>query len=391
METTYDYQMLDAIVNRVLATEDITLGTPQQPFLVRYRGRLRLEDSEQSYDQLAAWLKPYHITPLFRMDEGRHAILLIPGLPEPKPSNPMINLGLAILTVVSVLIAQIDITSLPSDFWQAVLMVISTGWPFAVSMLAILAAHEFGHYLMGRFHGVHVTLPYFIPMPFTPFGTMGAFINMKEPAKNRKVLLDIGIAGPLTGLAIAIPVLLIGLSLSEVGRVQVSQGGLMEGNSILYLFSKFLVFGQFLPAPASYGNMNPIFYWLRYFFTSTPVPVGGWDVFLHPVAWAGWAGLLVTTMNLIPAGQLDGGHILYVLLGRNNAQRVLPLILAALIILGFVWQGWWIWAGLIFLLGRVYAEPLDQITPLDNLRKWLAVLALLVFVVTFIPVPLSLL
>ncbi len=163
-------------------------------------------------------------------------------------------------------------------------------------------------------------------MPFSQIGTMGAFINMKEPPKNRKVLLDIGIAGPLAGLIVAIPVLLIGLSLSQITRLQVEPGQMiqMEGNSVLYLLSKFAIFGQLLPAPANYAGLSPVLYWLQYFFTGTPSPLGGLDVNLHQVAWAGWIGLLVTAMNLIPAGQLDGGHMLYVLIGQKKS----PLLAA---------------------------------------------------------------
>jgi membrane-associated protease RseP (regulator of RpoE activity) len=112
------------------------------------------------------------------------------------------------------------------------------------------------------------------------------------------------------------------------------------------------------------------------------------DVQIHPVAWAGWAGLFVTAINLIPAGQLDGGHILYVLFGRKNAQRVFPFILGLLVVMGFFWSGWWLWAALIFFLGRRYAEPLDQITPIDQKRKVLAVLALILFFLIITPVPL---
>jgi len=392
VETPYPYETLDALVGKVLQIQDITLGTAKSPYLVRYRGQLRGE-SEAAYEQLAGWLKTYQITPLFRWDDGQHSIQLIPGLPKPGPSNPRINLLLAVLTFFSVLLTGglygLGPEGLPADPLPAVVAIITNGWPFAVSMLGILACHEFGHYLMGRYHGVHVSLPYFIPFPFSQFGTMGAFINMKEPPKNRKVLLDIGIAGPLAGLGVAVPVLVLGLSLSSLGPLQTAPGQMiqLEGNSILYLLAKLAVFGQLLPAPAGYGDVSPLLYWLRYFFTSTPLPVGGMDVMLHPVAWAGWAGLLVTTLNLIPAGQLDGGHVLYVLLGRERAKRILPFILVALLLLGFLWAGWWLWAGLIFLLGRAYAEPLDQITPLDNRRKALAVLALVVFILTFIPVP----
>ena len=218
---------------------------------------------------------------------------------------------------------------------------------------------------------------------------MGAFIQLKEPPRNKRILLDIGIAGPLAGLVVAIPVLLLGLWLSQVSRIEIDPraGFTLEGNSLLYLASKFLVFGQLLPAPASYGDLNPILYWIRYFFTGQPLPIGGMDVMIHPVAWAGWAGLLVTALNLIPAGQLDGGHVIFVLLGKR-ARLLWPLVLWGLIALGFVWNGWWLWAGIIFILGRVYAEPLDSITTLDPNRRLLALLGIVVFFLVFTPVPL---
>lgn len=397
METSYPYEQIDALVGRIFVIEDKTVGTAQQKFILRYRGKLCMEDSAAAYDQLAAQLEPLGLTPLFRWEENRQAIVLIPGLPKPRPSNPRINLILFIATLLTVWFSGALYgleEPLPSDPVQVVLLFIRRGWPFAISMIAILGAHEFGHYLMGRHHGVHVTLPYFIPMPFSPFGTMGAFINMKEQPKNRRQLLDIGIAGPLAGMVVAVPVLLLGLSLSKVGPLPLAAQSdtmlTLEGNSVLYLFLKFFMFGHLLPAPATYGNLSPWLYWLRYFFTGQPFPMGGTDVMLHPVAMAGWVGLLVTTMNLIPAGQLDGGHILYVLLGRKNAKRLYPIILVALALLGLVWSGWWLWAFIIFLVGRFYAEPLDQITPLDNRRKWLAVLALVIFFLTFTPVPMVL-
>lgn len=163
---------------------------------------------------------------------------------------------------------------------------------------------------------------------------------------------------------------------------------MLEGNSILYLLSKYVIFGQLLPAPSSYGDLPPLLYWMRYFFTSQPLPLGGIDVLIHPVAWAGWAGLLVTALNLIPAGQLDGGHVIFTLLGQR-ARAIYPFVLVALILLGFAWPGWWLWFALIFLLvGRVYAEPLDQITSLDTPRKALAILGIIIFVLVFTPVPL---
>lgn len=277
------------------------------------------------------------------------------------------------------------------DFIPYIRESIGGGLAFSLSLLAILLAHEFGHYLAGRYHRTHVTLPYFIPFPFSAFGTMGAFIQLKEPPKNKRILLDIGIAGPIAGLVVAVPVLLLGLSLSEVSHIPSSlipgQGLQIEGNSILYLFSKYVVFGQLLPAPGSYGNLSAIQYWVQYFFTGQPLPLGGVDVILSPVAWAGWAGLLVTALNLIPAGQLDGGHVLYSLIG-HRAKLLLPIILVALALLGFVWPGWWLWAFLILLLGRYHAEPLDQITTLDTNRQAVALLGLVIFILVFTPVPL---
>ncbi len=211
-------------------------------------------------------------------------------------------------------------------FSNLLVNIIEKGWPFAVSMLGILAAHEFGHYFMGRHYNIHVTLPYFIPFPGSPFGTLGAFINMKEIPRNRRQLLDIGLAGPLAGLIVAIPVLFIGLKLSELNIlssiVPEGQSLQMEGNSILYLSMKYLAFGKLLPQPVSFSDVNPILYWIKYFFTGLPFPQGGVDVMLHSVAWAGWAGLLVTALNLIPAGQLDGGHVAYVLLGKEKTLKL---------------------------------------------------------------------
>ncbi len=389
-----EIETLTAIVAKVMRIDDVTTGDPQKDFLVRYRGQI-YGDTVEAYDRLAEQMRLFQITPMFRQDKDSHAVLLLPGIISAKPSNPVVNLVLFVLTFLSVILAGAlfatnDLTATNAkEFLLQLWHSLPSGIPFAVSMLAILGAHEFGHYLAGRYHHTHVTLPYFIPFPLSPFGTLGAFIQLKEPPRNKRILMDIGIAGPLAGLIVAIPVLLLGLSLSKVEPISLSpgQGFTLEGNSLLYLFSKFLVFGRLLPAPSSYGNLSPVLYWIRYFFTSQPLPLGGMDVMIHPVAWAGWAGLLVTALNLIPAGQLDGGHLIYVLLGKR-ARTLLPFILAVLVLLGFVWTGWWLWAALIFFLGRIYAEPLDQITQLDPPRKALALLGIIIFFLVFTPVPL---
>jgi Zn-dependent protease len=401
MQLQAELETLTTLVARVMRVDDVTIGTEKLGYLVRYRGQLSGEDSVAAYDRLAADLRPLNITPLFRKENEQHVVLLASGVVRPGPSKTWVNILLFALTVVSVFLAGLLFTlnslySGPANpSFEMLLPYVSDSLggalAFTASLLAILLAHEFGHYLAGRHHGVHVTLPYFIPFPLSLFGTMGAFIRLKEHPKNKRILLDIGLAGPLAGLVVAIPVVIIGLMLSKVSPIpaQLPPGAMLqiEGNSILYLFSKYLVFGQLLPAPGNYAGLNVLQYWVMYFFTGRPFPLGGVDVMLSPVAWAGWAGLLVTAINLIPAGQLDGGHIVYVLMGKR-VDTLLPFILVALIMLGLAWPGWWLWALLIFILGRLHAEPLDQITPLDPSRRVMAVIGILVFILVFTPVPL---
>jgi len=431
--TLPETDIITPIVSRVFRVEEVTLGDPKpragtgtttsragtgtttQGYFLRYRGEL-IRDPVEAYDQLAAALLPYDITPFFRIDDERQTILLMRGTIHPKPGRVWINILLFVLTLLSVLFAGAMYSyrgPLPDDplaqTWTLVTH-LWVGWPFAVSLLAILLAHEFGHYFVGRAGGAAVSLPYFIPFPFSILGTMGAFIQLKQLPKNKRALFDLGIAGPLAGLVVAVPVLILGLVLSSVGTTQntyytktaktmdVCQNSanigelyscpddnLLEGNSLLYLGLKYIVKGELLPSPVRYDAM-PLSYWFRYLLTGHPIPLGGQDVLLHPVAWAGWAGLLVTFLNLIPAGQLDGGHVLFALFGKR-VGKVFPVILVTTILLGFFWSGWWLWAFIIFTLGRSHAEPLDQITQLDVRRKILAVVVLVVFLLVLTPVP----
>ncbi len=386
-----EIEILNNLVSRIFHIDDLTTGDPQKGVLVRYRGHLIPEDSAAAYDQLADSLKQYNITPLFRLEKEQQIIYLAPSKPAPKPTRVSVNIILFILTVLSVMIAGAQPEGpVPTDavgqMW-ALLKSMLTGWPFALSLLGILLAHELGHYFMSRHHKTPATLPYFIPLPFSPLGTMGAAIIMQGTPKNKRVLFDIGVAGPLAGMVIAIPVLFIGLALSSLSTIR-SVGGVvsLEGNSVLYLLAKFIMFGKLLPAPVGLSGTPLALHWLRFFFTGQPVPLGGLDVFIHPVAFAGWAGLLVTMLNLIPAGTLDGGHVIYALFGEK-AGKAFPFIFGALILLGMFWSGWWLWAVILLWLGRVHAEPLDQITRLDARRRWVALLVLIIFILTFSPVP----
>jgi membrane-associated protease RseP (regulator of RpoE activity) len=396
MDTNYDLVELDALIQRFFHIEDITYGGSKEPFVVRYRGKLISSDSASAFDQIFEALSSHNLVPLIRKEEGSQVLYI---LPQPKPKkklNPRINLVLFILTLFSVLFAGGLYGSggeLPTNTWQAILVLVKNGWPFAISLLAILGTHEFGHYFAGRHNEVKVTLPYFIPFPLSMFGTMGAFINMRSVPKNRRALFDLAVTGPLCGFAVSVIVLIIGLSLSKLDQLPLaipSQSSYqMEGNSLIYLLLKFISFGKLLPEPQNITGIPLLFYWARYFFTGLPFPWGATDVMLHPVAWAGWAGLLITGINLIPAGQLDGGHIFYTVLGKQASNRAFPFIVGLLAILGIFWNGWWLWAALIFFLGRSHAEPLDQITELDEKRKILGFITLIIFLMVIVPVPLT--
>jgi membrane-associated protease RseP (regulator of RpoE activity) len=387
-------EVLTSLVSRVFRIEDVTAGDPAKGPQLRYRGHLLGDDSVSSYDQLAASVNSYGLTPLFRLEKGEQVIYLVDTPPKQKAANPWVNVVLFVLTVFSVmLVGATPEGPVPANLGGqllAMLKSIFTGWPFALSLMGILVSHEFGHYLMSRYHKTPATLPYFIPLPISPLGTMGAAILMKGIPKNKRILFDIGVAGPLAGMIIAIPVLFLGLKMSSLDTITASAGSFIEGNSLLYLLAKFMVFGKLLPQPATYGSLSPFLYWVRYFFTGMPSPVGGMDVFISPVAFAGWAGLLVTALNLVPAGTLDGGHVVHSLFG-DKAKKAFPFLIVIMVALGFVWSGWWLWALLLFWLGRVNAETLDQITPLDPKRRLVAVLVIVLFVLVFTPVPFALL
>ena len=331
---------------------------------IRFKGQFRC-DLADCFDEVRGRVEKHGFTPFIRQEEGQTYLIAIPVVFKATPSQWLLNLLLFLATILSTLLVGMesgwDGVSLPT------LAQLLTGWPFTVSLLLILGSHELGHYFMARYHGVPVTLPYFIPMPFSIIGTMGAFIRIKAPIKNKRALLDIGAAGPLAGLIFAVPILLYGLATSEVGPLPTGEPYLLEGNSILYILAKLLVFGQMLPSPE------------------------GLDVTLNNVAWAGWVGLLVTGLNLLPIGQLDGGHIAYALFGKQARTFYWP-ILITLIVLMFLSEGttWGIWILLLFFFGRVHAEPLDDVTPLDPQRRMVALFSLILFFLVFVAIPFTL-
>jgi membrane-associated protease RseP (regulator of RpoE activity) len=235
------------------------------------------------------------------------------------------------------------------------------GFAYALAVMTILLCHEFGHFLQALRHRVPASLPYFIPMPVSPVGTMGAVIVMQPGRGDLRALFDIGISGPLAGLVPSLIFSLVGLQLSHVAPVQAQPGVMMLGEPLLFKFMSHAVF----------GNLPP-----------------GYDVYLHPIAFAGWVGIFITALNMIPIGQLDGGHVLYALL-RRRAHRVAQALLFAAM-MGVVVFGYWGWSLMILLLmlmGPIHPPTANDDVPLGTGRTILGWASLLFVVIGFTPSP----
>lgn len=288
---------------------------------------------------------------------------------QPKKPRVIINVVLFLLTVCTTVVAGAMLQGVnpiahPDQLQQ--------GFPFSFALIFILLSHELGHYITSRIHKIDATLPYFIPAP-TFIGTFGAFIKMRSPVMDRRALLDVGAAGPITGFIMALPFLIVGLKLSEVKVMPtLPEGGLFIGSSLLLSFLTRVIFGNL---PDTH------------------------QVILHPIAFAGWIGLLVTSLNLLPIGQLDGGHIAYAVFGEKQ-EKISRIVFIGLIALGTYkwmgdlfgvqipgWEGWLIWALLLKIMGLKHPPPLNHWVGLDRKRKVIGWIALGIFVITFTPVP----
>lgn len=245
------------------------------------------------------------------------------------------------------------------------------GLPFALTLMTILLVHELGHYIASRIHRTEATLPYFIPAP-SFIGTFGAFIKMKSPIITRKALIDIGASGPIAGFVVSVVASFWGLYHSEVIPIDMaykSEGVLTLGDSLLFNFLSWLAIGVM---PANH------------------------DILLHPVAFAGWIGLFVTSLNLIPIGQLDGGHILYAVAGHWH-KAISVFFTALLAVMGIAstfgmggWEGWALWAVLMIIMGLSHPPVIFWEPNLSKSRRVVAWACLVIFVITFIPAPFKL-
>ncbi len=350
------------------AVEDVFAVRDRRVFggLIAYRGRLLVAPAD-AVDRLVARFRPFGFTPFLRAEGGE---MILQALPLAEPvMRPRIglNIVLFVLTCFTTLVSGAFLFASPTFTPlgnSGVVAALLTGAPFAFTLLSILGVHEFGHYFTARYYKAAVSLPYFIPAPpIVLFGTLGAIIRLRSPARDRNSLFDIAAAGPLAGLVVAIPALYMGLQWSVLAKIP--SGDVMQFGDPLLL--KLLVHLKFGAIPA------------------------GMDVFLHPVAVAGWAGFFVTALNLFPLGQLDGGRIAYALFGRHH-RMVGFVTFGGLILLGIVTQSlnWFVWAALLFfLVGFHHTPPLDDVTPLTTGRRVLGWACLILLVLLIPPVPIA--
>lgn len=314
-----------------------------------------------------------------------HGYIPAPALPPPRP-RWRLALFLFVLTFLSTttlgpvmyLTARTDVMLWP-DVNQEIIVLSPTiaarvwsdpgmlriGLTFSLTALTILLAHELGHYLACRRYGLPSTPPYFLPVPIN-FGTLGAFIRIKAPIRSRKELFDVGVAGPLAGFVVLVPFLLYGIAHSEPVSLPPAPPGQAYG-----LLSLGPCLAIELATRLFHGPLGP-----------------GMVLNLHPMAIGAWLGLFATALNLLPLGQLDGGHILYAAVGRLQHRLAVPFWLI-LGLFGFVWLGWVLWFLIVGLIGLRHPPLQDERVPLDPFRRWLAVVALILLVLCFMPVPID--
>jgi membrane-associated protease RseP (regulator of RpoE activity) len=240
---------------------------------------------------------------------------------------------------------------------------VAHGFWYSGTVLGILGCHELGHYLACRYYNIDASLPYFLPLPLPPSGTLGAFIRIREPIPLKRMLFDIGIAGPIAGFLIAVPALFAGVAMSRVLQIPDSASAAALGEPLLFTIASRVIWGT--------------------------IPEGR-DLYVHPMAFGAWFGLLATSLNLFPIGQLDGGHISYSVLGRKSS--IVSIVgIAVGVVLSFISRTWIVWTVLMIVMlrifGRHHPPVVDEDAPLDRARLALALVALVIFVLCFIPVP----
>ncbi|WP_119067350.1 site-2 protease family protein [Aggregatilinea lenta] len=342
-----------------------------------FRGHL-LAPRDTAYATLTERVKPLGFTPMLQQERGEAVVIAIEGdLPQRRFNSPWwVHLGLLLATIVTTTVMGASIVGWPpSTFFdtinagntRALWDYLQKGLPFSLTLLAILGTHEMGHYVAGRLHGVKVTLPFFIPLPVpNSLGTLGAVIFIKSPLLNRRALFDVGLAGPLAGLVVALPLYALGLTLPQAVGLPMSW---LSAN-ITRVANPPLLEGIARVVAPEVGNLD------RFVLHG------------HPMALAAWFGVLLTALNLLPLGQFDGGHVAYALFGRR-AWTLAMITFTVLIMLGFVGGVfmWLIWAFMGLLTGLRHPPPHDDMQPLGMARTVIGLATVAIFFLILAPVP----
>jgi Zn-dependent protease len=359
-EASKEIEFVKSLVARHFPVYDVRVSYDVVEFFCR------IDDTtlEENFERLREDMAGHGFIPMIMYDKGEH-IVTVAKKPTVKYRSVSVNLAMLVVTFLTMLLAGVlDWTGYVGADSGAIFTVenLLMGMiTFTLPLMAILGVHELAHFLVARRRGVAASLPFFIPS-IPPLGTFGAFISLRDPIPNKKTLLDIGVAGPLAGLLVALPLGIIGLILTN------SEARLVPTN---------------VGSEGVMGISFPLIYQALELF----IPLRG-EYLLHPTAFAAWVGFLVTALNLLPVGQLDGGHVARALLGAR-AKYLSWVTVAILVGIGMFYYGWLIFALLILFLGARHPPPLNDISPLDLKRKGLGVLTFAVLVIAFVPIPMT--
>lgn len=355
-----EIEMVKSLVAKHFPVYDVRVTYDVVEFFVR----VDMTTLDENFERMREEMGQQGYIPMISYEKGEH-VVIVAKKPTAKYRSTYVNLALLIVTFLTMLLAGaydwagyagLDGNSVFSP--DVLLMGMLT---FTLPLMAILAVHELAHFFAARRRRIAASLPFFIPS-FPPLGTFGAFISLRDPMPNKKTLLEVGIAGPLAGLIVAIPLGILGLYMTN-----------LEAN----------------PVPINIGSEGGmgVSFPMIYLWLEQLLPIEG-DYLLHPTAFAAWVGFLVTALNLLPAGQLDGGHIARALLGAR-AKYLSWVTAAALVGIGLIYFGWLLFAFLILVLGARHPPPLNDLTPLDTKRKVLGIFAFVVLVIAFVPIPMT--
>lgn len=358
---------LESVLQDVFAVQDVDLRGRGQ--VIVFFGRY-LRSPELVFEAVTDRFRARGFVPLLRREGDRDVVIAYPAPAVAGGTRTWLNVLLLVVTVFSTLMAgtfqalpETTVVASASDLVRELVANWRLGIPFAAALLGILGIHELGHYFAARRYGLDVTLPYFIPFPFNPYtGTLGAVIRIRSPFESRQALFDVGIAGPLAGLVVAIPVVAVGLLQAETVRIGASTGVTVFNEPLLFQWMALLLRG---PREA------------------------GTDFVMNPLLAAGWWGFFITALNLLPVSQLDGGHINYAVFGRYSRYVAWAAFALAAAVTFAVNPGYVVMLALVFFMGVEHPPALNDLTPISRGRRALGLISLVLFLLLVTPDPLG--